>query len=230
MTYLLNDSGERLSLQMPVPDDPAGTVLAAVEALWPVVQPLAVDLWLACADPGTPYLRPDAEPKQPSWHLREESPTVEVESRAGDAPQITVVPSLTLAALNHWVRQALNQPSSDCQVTFEKLSISFARARLPNDSALEDDDYFPLKDYTGVRRVPVERRHDGLWVTGPRPGLLLYPPLFYGFATEWGWLLANIWTTWSPIWTVPGSELESALRQMVAQGWQPYDLPSDFSL
>ncbi len=115
-------------------------------------------------------------------------------------------------------------------MTFAKLSVSFARARLPNDSALEDGDYFPLKDYTAVRRVPVERQHDGLWVTGPRPGLLLYPPLFYGFATEWGWLLANIWTTWSPIWTVPGSELESALRQMVTQGWQPYDVPRDFSL
>lgn len=230
MTYLLNDSGERLLLEMPAGDDAAGAVLGAVEALWPVVRPLAVDLWLACADPGTPYLHPEMEPEQPRWHLREEPSPVEIESGAGDDPQVTLVPSLTLPVIKDWMRQAMSQSSGDCQVAFEKLEVSYTRTRLPEGTALEEDGYFLLNDYTGAQRIPVERRADGQWVVGPLPGLLLYPPLFYQIVNDWGHLLASIWMTWSGLWTAPGSELESALRRMVARGWRPSDVPSHFGL
>jgi hypothetical protein len=83
-------------------------------------------------------------------------------------------------------------------------------------------------------QTPVEQREDGAWISGPRPGMLIHAPMHYLFERDAGWLRLRIWVTWDVLWTSPGTPgqqaLARALRTMIAQGWRPDALPSEFVL
>jgi hypothetical protein len=207
--FLLADTGEALTLRLPMPENPFHAALAAIEALWPVVQPMSVDLTTMNPD-GTVTNAMIGEAILPA-PLAEDIPA-------------TVVSTITQPILTDWMRETSGQ--------FLMLEVYRARAWL--DSAWENVDHFTIQDGVRTLQIPIEKRQDGLWVSGPRPGLLLNAPIHYLVENEDGWLRARIWISWSVLWTASGTPgqqaLECVLRTMVAQGWQPQAVPSGFDL
>ncbi|GIV76621.1 MAG: hypothetical protein KatS3mg050_1015 [Litorilinea sp.] len=229
MTYLLADSGERLTLRRPAGPDSLETAGRVAVTLWPVVRPLAVDLWLACARPETGELWPEGEPPTPRRHIRQEPAPIPIESWAGSEPQITRVPRLTPAGLVAWLQEAGRQ-TADCHPALERLRVDYAAARLPTDQMPPDGEFIPVRDGSTYQQVPVWVDGEEVWVAGPQPGRLLFPPIFYALAHEWGWLQLDIWVTWGDLWTRPGSALEAALQELVDQGWEAERVPPGFRL
>ena len=202
-----------------------GTALEPLAALTGVIEPLAVDLWLAARPAGEPYLVRSESPAKPMWHLAVEHPPEDVRPAppSGRPFERGVAPSLSGDRLRTWFAHAVDQspPSPGMVLTLGTLVCEDQRALLlaePPPSSCE----VHLHDLVLTR--PCEPAAGGAWVGFPLPDLAVSPPVRVKVANEGDVLVADIWVSWAP-WSQPGrperAAVEAGLARMTEQGWLP---------
>jgi hypothetical protein len=203
-------------------DEPMEAAVAAFTAACPVVRPLSVSLQMAARSRELPYIEPDIPVPFSTWHIREvEVPAhVAVAARAEAAGhREEAVPKLTPQELSRWVANAHAQPLEDGYVpVLYSLEMYYTRARL-----LEDADSYAAVAYGPERyTVPIERRPDGLWVSGPIRDTMTNPPIHISVENNDGRLTLMLCAGWSP-WVERGSAEAALLRRCLdeigRQGW-----------
>jgi hypothetical protein len=152
-------------------NEPMAAANGVFTALWPVVQPLSVTLEMAARSRELPFLELDILVPVSTWHLREvDVPThVPVAARVKEAGKHSeeAIPKLTQQALADWLARAHAQQLAEGYVpALYALHMYYTRARLLEYQKPCAELAFGPKTYT----IPVEKREDGLWVSGPMPG------------------------------------------------------------
>ncbi|WNG43197.1 hypothetical protein F0U60_03095 [Archangium minus] len=220
--------------EVPPAEELMRRALDVIEALAPVVRPLAVDLGLVCQTRGIPLFVPDVPPRVPAVHIREEvvPPRVSIESIYEVGSSFSVVPRLTRETLARWCADALAQepPGPDYLVTFEELVCTQARARLFEE---KPERGLTLRDGGGhTWEAPLELRHDGVWVAGPLEDRPMDAPASFRITNLEGRLDAHVQIGWA-LWDQPGTPehqaMQEALKRIAAQGWTPQHVPSAFA-
>src|SRR5207253_2003122 len=110
--------GDQVVLTCPIedgdgsPDVLIRRVVEVVAALYPVVQPLALYLWLGCHRRGLPYVEPAVLPARPYWSLREAAPpaSVPLHPPVGAGVEDAAAPAITPGAVQSWLAKAFDQP------------------------------------------------------------------------------------------------------------------------
>ena len=228
---LENDITLRLFAGEPLPGDDAAwaeTALDALDTLRPVVQPLAAELTLGCRRLDIDLRDHGTEPAQARRLLRCASLPPGVIAEQYIIPQREEsVSELTRAALAGWLRTALGQPCPHPQThatCWTELRFAAVRARLSDELPFAGRETLRLKTDRGVFAAPLERRADGLWVSGPLAEWTEQPPFdvaIYNTEGE-GSLDLRLRVPWTIFWQPGTSEraaLSAALRQIVARGW-----------
>jgi hypothetical protein len=140
-------------------------------ALWPVVQPLSVTLEMAASSLELSFLERDIPVPVETWHLREVEVPAHVPVNAyvkvpGKHSEETT-PELTPQVLADWLARAHAQQLPEGYVpALYALHLYYTRARLLSYQEPCAELAFGPHTYT----LPVEKREDGLWVSGPMPG------------------------------------------------------------
>lgn len=234
----LSPPGDEILLARPLPDDESASptvvsgLLAAVETLWPVVQPLQLTLWAGCRSRELALLEPDVSLPHPYWSLRVATPPAGVVlQQLADAYRTREVDDLTLDAIRDWLATAFAQsaPRPDLEPALVWLRCVAARARLADGFAEAADGSLSLRDGPTVIAVPVDHRPDGAWVAGPVHDERMLPPLAFELADGDGELEARVAVGWS-CWSRPGSgELQmvvDAINRLLRQGWRVRHAPA----
>jgi hypothetical protein len=188
-------------------------------------EPLSVDLWLSCSDADTGYPRNDSVPPRPFWLLSARELPLGVQVRpAWEDEQVDVADELTPNAILAWLGQALDQECAERQtVGWRELLFRAARVRLPVAPDALADDILLLGDGAGIIEHPAERRHGGLWVSGPLPPMTLRAPVELVVRNEAGLLTLEVSSNWS-VWADEGEpgydEIACALERVHQLGWE----------
>jgi hypothetical protein len=128
---------------------------------------------------------------------------------------------LTPQALADWLARANTQQLVEGYVpVLHILHMYYTRARLLEyEQSSAELAWYGSKMYT----IPVEKREDGLWVSGPMRDTMIDPPIKIELVNFDGMLGLNIYVCWSP-WVETGSaEAELwriCLRELEKQGWK----------
>jgi hypothetical protein len=205
---------------------------AVFTALWPVVRPLSVKLEMAARSPREfPIIDDEIPVPVRDWHLYEVYVPAHVttigkwaELRGMDPSHYSeeAIPELTLQTLADWLARAHTQQLPEGYVpVLATLDIHHTRARL-----LEDQGPYAKLVWEGALGtfiIPVEKRENGLWVSGPRRDTLAKAPIDITFWTLHGRLTLDIWVYWS-LWIKAGSAeaelLRTCLLELEKQGWE----------
>ena len=212
---------------------PMAAANAVFTALWPVVRPLSVTLNMKARRrhdcPLSAYKIP--LPVVRVWHLRE----VEVSAPVAVAEWLKAYkpsqqseeerPELTLQALADWLARAHAQLLPEGYVpVLGSLYVHSTRARLLAYQELYAE--LALGPKTSV--IPVEKREDGLWVSGPMPDTMINPPIEIDLLNtnelhKSVRMTLRIFVGWSP-WVETGSAeaelLTACLHELEKQGWR----------
>jgi hypothetical protein len=175
-----------------VPAAPAPAIVALFRTLWPVVRPLGVDVVTSAGN----------------WHLRGADAPVAVGPRLGIGVEAEEVPALEPDALAGLLARVDGE--------LETVAVFHTRARrAAGDGELE------LYDGEYLFRVPVERRADGAWVSGPFGDVPA--PMTLTVHRQWDELTLRVAVNWS-LWSVPDApehaELTRSLRALLDAGWR----------
>ncbi len=187
-------------------------------------EPLSADLALCCCDSLTGYPLSDSAPSRPFWMLRCRDLPRGVQIRpAWEDEELDVTDKLTLDAVLAWLGRAINQDCpGDQTVGWREVLFRAARVRLPIGKDISGDT-LPLRDGAGVIEHPVERRDDGLWVSGPIWPRTLSAPIELSLTNETGLLTFDVRCNWS-VWAdedAPGfPEILLALDKVRGLGWE----------
>ncbi len=208
--------------------DAHGTMIAVntiFPALWPVVRPRSVTLQMTARLRKPPFDERYMDHIR-TWHLREEevpahvAVTALVKDGHPSRHSEEAVPELTPQALADWLAHAHAQqiPEERIPILY-RLHMYFTRARLLEYQESSAELVFGPKTYP----IPVEKREDGLWVSGPMSYTVLDPPITVTLYKPEGQLGLGISVYWSP-WIETGSAeaelLKSCLHELEKQGWQ----------
>jgi hypothetical protein len=209
--------------------DTSGPMVAAnavFTALWSVVQPLSVTLEMAARSPE--WLLDKRYIPGPifTWHLRE----VKIPAHVAVAALVKAnEPSqhseetrrgLTPQTLADWLTRAYAQQLPEgYTLVLDRLQMYFTRARLLEYQESSAELALGSQMYT----IPVEKREDGLWVSGPIPYTIINPPIKVTLYNSSGRLVLEICVGWSP-WVETGSAeaelLRTCLHELENQGWK----------
>jgi hypothetical protein len=203
-------------------NEPIEATLAACSAVWPIMRPLSVTLHMAARSRELPYIELAIQVPATTWHLRElDIPGhVPVAARIqGRGHREQAVGELTLEELSLWIASAHDQQLPDGYVpVLYGLEMHYMRARVIDlPDRLATLRYGP-EQYT----VPVERRADGLWVSGPIRDTMTNPPIKLNVENNDSQLLLDICAGWSPWIEARSPEaalLQSCLHDLVSHGW-----------
>jgi len=206
-------------------NEPMDATIAACTALWPVVQPLSVTLEMAARLRELPYIELDIPLPVRTWHLREVDVPAHVEVAARvQASEYSeeAIPQLTLQKLAHWLARAHAQQLAEGYVpVLYGLEMHYTRARIIEYQKTYAELAFGPETYI----IPVEKRQDGLWVSGPMRNTMINPPIKITIDNNDGRLTLSICVGWSP-WTEAGSAeatlLTACLQDVGRQGWDEY--------
>ena len=203
---------------------------AVFTALWPVVRPLSVDLTIAASSPHEfPCIEREISAPIRDWRLL----GVDVPAHVAIAKWAEwggidpnhyseeEIPELTLQTLADWLARAHTQQLPEGYVpVLDTLEMHSTRVRL-----LEyQEPYAQLAWGTETHAVPVEKREDGLWVSGPMPDAMINnPPIGITLTNYHGRLDLYVPIYWSP-WVETGSAeaelLKTCLHELEKQGWK----------
>ena len=202
---------------------------AVFAALWPVVRPLSVDLTMAARSPREfPFIERNIPVPVRNWHLLEVDVPAHVaitkwaELKWANPSHYSEeeIPELTLLALADWLAHAHAQQLPEGYIpVLDTLKMHYARARL-----LEyQEPYAQMAWGSETHAIPVEKREDGLWVSGPmREAMIKHPPIEITLTNYDGRLDLYIPVYWS-LWIETGSAeaelLRTCLRELEKQGW-----------
>jgi hypothetical protein len=210
--------------------DSNGQIVAAntaFTALWPVVQPLSVTLGMIAKSPKLPLAKRYIPGAVFTWHLREEEVPAHVAVTALFKAIDPTMHSeearheLTPQVLADWLARAHAQqsPEEGYTLVLDRLGMCFTRARLLEDQAPSAKLALGPQTYA----IPVEKREDGLWVSGPIPYTIINPPIKVTLYRSSGRLVLEICVGWSP-WIEAGSAeaelLKACLHELEKQGWE----------
>ncbi len=200
---------------------------AVFATLWPVVRPLAVTLEMAARSPREfPCIERDIPVPIRDWHLREAYIPDHIiapwaQSFWLNKPGKKEVPELTLPALADWLAHAHAQQLPEGYIpVLDTLKMHYARARL-----LEyQEPYAQMAWGSETHAIPVEKREDGLWVSGPmREAMIKHPPIEITLTNYDGRLDLYIPVYWS-LWIEKGSAeaelFKTCLHELEKQGWE----------
>jgi hypothetical protein len=208
---------------------------AVFTALWPVVQPLSVDLTLAARSPREfPYINRKIPVPVRNWHLLAVDTPAHVaiptwaEAEWANPSQYSeeAIPELTPQALADWLARAHAQQLPEGYVpVLETMEMHDTRARLLQDQKPSAQLTWGQKTHA----VPVEQREDGLWVSGPmREAMINHSPIEVTLTNFHGRLDLDIAVYWSP-WIEKGATEEevteadlllACLYEPIKQGWE----------
>ena len=178
-------------------------------ALWPVVRPLSVTIEMAARSRKIPFIEYKIPLPVRTWHLCEvDVPAHVVVGAWIEEPSKhseETVPQLTPHALANWLARAHTQPLPEGYVpVLHRLYMYYTRAHL-----LEYEQPYTELAWRGERHVvPVEKREDGLWVSGPMRDTMIDPPIKMDLTNFHGRLGLDISVYWSP-WVEAGSQKRS---------------------
>ena len=225
----LSDSKERDRLHFFsfVESDDSRELMAAATtvftALWPVVRPLSLTLQMAAWPHDSICIDSKIPVPISYWHLYEMSPPAHVAIPGWIDPSKDseeAIPELTLQALADWLARAHAQQLPEGYFSvLETLRMHASRACL-----LEDQEpYAELTKHQNTSVIPVEKREDGFWVSGPvREGMVIHPPIEIELFYDYGRLDLEISVYWSP-WIEAGFAeaelLKSCLQELEKDGW-----------
>ena len=207
-------------------NEPMAAANAVCTALWPVVQPLSVTLAMAARSRELPFIERDIPVPVSTWHLREVDVPAHVRVAArvqacgpGEHSEETI-PELTPQALADWLARAHAQQLAEGYVpVLYCLHMYYTRARLIEDQK----PYAELALGPKTSAIPVEKRQDGLWVSGPMRDTMINPPIRITLVNGDGRLGLEICAGWSP-WIETGSAeaelLMACLLELEKQGWE----------
>jgi len=205
--------------------DSNGTVVAAntaFTALWPVVQPLSATLQMV-AERRKPYYILDVVFTR---HMREaEVPahvavTALVKESDPSLHSEEVSFQLTPQALADWVARAYTQQLPEGYYPLlDSLHLYFTRARLLEYQEPSAELVWSQQTYA----IPVEKREDGLWVSGPLPYTTINPPITVTLQKIEKRVALKVCVGWSP-WVEAGAAeaelLKTCLHELEKHGWQ----------
>ena len=209
--------------------DANGTMVAVntiFPALWPVVRPLSVTLQMRARLRKRPFDERYIPSLVRTWHLREvEVPAhiaVTALFKATDPSQRSeeAIPELTPQVLADWLARAHAQqlPEERIPILY-RLHMYFTRAHLLEYQEPSAELAWGPKTYT----IPVEKREDGLWVSGPMSYTIINPPITVTLYKPEGRLGLSICAYWSP-WVETGSAeaelLRTCLLELEKHGWE----------
>ena len=209
--------------------DSNGPLVAAntvFPALWPVVQPLSVTLEMSVRSRKHQFDGRNVPSFVFTWHLRETyvpahvTVTALIKNRNPSQHSEEEIPELTPHALADWLARAHAQQLPEEQVpVLGHLNMYFTRARLLEYPEPSAELAWGSKTYA----IPVEKREDGLWVSGPMPYTTINPPITVSLRNYDGRLALDVCVGWSP-WIETGSAeaelLRTCLYELEKQGWE----------
>ncbi len=208
-------------------------------ALWPVVRPLEVSLYMAAKQRGFSIIDKNIPVPVERWYLYEMDPPARVSQvrPIGSWDSEEAIPELTPQALTDWLTRSHAQQLVEGYVpVLHSLHMNDTRACLLQDQ----EPHIELAYYWGhgscceIYAVPVEKREDGFWVSGPIRGLtnLSDPPIaielwiYHDQPDYLAELALSIWIYWSP-WIEAGSAEEDLLLDCLCKlekhGWKLVD-------
>lgn len=229
----LDKSEERLHFIRWIESDDCHEMITAVNsvftALWEVMRPLEVNLTIAAKQRGSSIIDKKIPVPVSSWYLYEMYFPARVELARGMDPSTynEGIPELTPQALTDWLTRAHAQQLPEGYVPrLTNLYVNSTRARLLQDQ----EPYAELTWRCDTNAIPVEKREDGLWVSGPmQEGMIMHPPITIELSTYQVHpdypeeLLLNISVNWSP-WIEAGSAEEelflACLLELEKHGWE----------
>ncbi len=203
---------------------PMAAANAVFTALWPVVRPLTVYLTIAARLHNFSFIIYKIPVPVSEWILREKylPNHVAIPSRVAyfkpNDPGEEEVPELTLPALADWLARAHAQQLPEGYVPIlDRLEIHYTRAHLIE----YQKPYAELAWGPAIYAIPVEKREDGLWVSGPMRDK--HPPIEISLDNDDGRLGLDISVYWSP-WVEKGlgeaELLKACLHELEKQEWE----------
>ena len=205
-------------------NEPIALANTVFTALWPVVQPISVTIEIEARSREFPFIEYEIRLPVSTWHLRE----VDVPAYVPVAAWVEefgrhreeTVSQLTLQALADWLARANTQQLVEGYVpVLHILHMYHTRARLLEyEQSSAQLAWYGSEMYT----IPVEKREDGLWVSGPMwERMIRRPPIKIELSTYEGQLELEISVNWSP-WIETGSAeaelLKACLHELEKQG------------
>ncbi|GII88908.1 hypothetical protein Ssi03_68980 [Sphaerisporangium siamense] len=211
------------------PEDQTAHARYAVEGLLAFCdefcEPVSMDLSLAYHERDFDYPMSDPVPPRPFHLLRAASVPPGVEVRpAWAGAKAAVVDELSVDTVTDFVARALDQdvPGGGSLGWYES-AFRATRVRLPEP--LGTRGFVELQAESDAVRYPVERRGDGLWVSGPGPAGVLNAPIELRMTKESGLLVFEASVYWS-LWAEDGpgrSFVKDGVERMRGLGWTAAD-------
>ena len=208
--------------------EPIAATNAVFAALWPVMQPLSGGLTIAARPHDSPEIDYAIPVPVRHWRLYGKYPPahvaiskwVEQEWAPGHHYSEEEIPELTLQALADWLTRAHAQQLPEGSVPLlSHLETHSARARILEDQGPSAELVWGPETYA----VPVEKREDGLWVSGPMRESVTSPPIKIELYNDHGVQELEITVYWSP-WIEAGFAeaelLRTYLHELEKQGWE----------
>lgn len=179
-------------------------------------------------------------PPNSDFELKEKNiaPWIDVQRNTGTgnlvekiAPEtkITWLDSVTHLSFSKWLKQVASSqqdPSSEHILVMDLLVSQCSRAKLFDEDRWKGEKWFSLMTKNGsMHAVPIERREDGLWVSGPTiDPSIRYPAVSVDCYCEYAGgircSLLIMWSWWYERGHAEHSALEQALRRLVKKGWR----------
>ena len=209
----------------------AEKLLELLEALSPLMRPITLDVYLdgleramfsdESLQPPRPYFRLEEKQTQP-W-IEKSKPDPEIET--------TYVEELTSPTIRAWLSEIIAQgqdPSPEYILVINGLHVRCARTKVLDAEKWKEKRMFPLEDWLRESHaVPLEKREDGLWVSGPTTDpWVMYPALSlngYGYSYYPGGFMCDLpimWSWWYERGHAEHAALEQILRELVQKGWR----------
>jgi hypothetical protein len=210
-------------------NEPIAIANTIFTVLWPVMQPLSVTLEMAARPREFPFIERDIPVPVRSWHLLGMGVPAHIaiakwaEWERIDPSEYSeeTIPELTPQALADWLARAHAQQLTEGYIpVLDTLEIHYTRARL-----LENQEpYAELAWGSETYAVPVEKREDGLWVSGPiRKTMINHPPIeisLVNFHGRLGLRIAVYWSPWFEVGSAEAGLLRTCLLELENQGWE----------
>lgn len=210
--------------------------------LSPFFRPLCVNLVLEGFPRNDLMMSQSKEnlyPPNPAFQLREKHIPSWVKPDVLESDrETTLVDEITADALIKWLRHVVSSredPSAEHILVIAGLYVNCSRTRLLDEKRWEGKDKFPLAMVRdgSVHTVPIEKRKDGLWVSGPiLDSDIAYPALTIHCYTEFAWQIQYemicMWSWWYMRGSKEHMAFQQALRNLKDKGWELTHRGRDF--
>lgn len=240
-SYVHADAGEVVSLYYPSSGQDfieiqCQQILEFLVLLSSVLQPLAIDLWLASRKRWDAIIDFDMVPEIVNWHIQDTNVPeyVKIQSNSGENPKKTFISRLEPGIISQWLNdiQAYKAPDPEHVNILYALRITHTRVRLYGNSWYYTNT-FPLRKGSNLIEFPIEKYDNEPWVLGPVSTFAVSAPIVIEFLNHDGVLEATIsvaWSLWSTEGTPEHTHLQNVIKNILLRGWKPQLIPKTFDL